>query len=398
MTESLLPPNRTDLDAAIEQVCAPSLSPEVLRTLHQPSQIPADLLPWLAWGEDVPVWPDDETARRDIIQRSHQLHGLIGTATGLRTAARLAQAEVTHLVTPPAKTYLGGWTESARRKWLAAMPQLRVYPRRSRSINTSMTLGSGFIGDTPHRSDAVFRATARALIWYPNGSTESLSTLEWDTATATGNATLSAARRTLSMGMHLGMSAPGYPAIGTARQRLYTLNQQAYRYNTATLSIKAASPSLKPLNMDVDIVGEHAHRPGAYLLGLPTSGSYLCRLDTETRYYRRAYLHDPTVVGQTTASPAHLGATRLGMPPFHIEARLKVASTISASQHVQDHLGGHYPSARHSAARLDAPLKSLEWMRAEADKILIDTKNTRAVIARQHLLAGDVVAGQIIER
>jgi hypothetical protein len=396
MTESLLPQNKTELDIALEQACIHDLSPDVLRTLHTPDTIPEPLLPWLAWGEDVPVWPSDPAARRDIIQRSHALHGLIGTASGLKAAARLAHAKVTHLVSPPAKTFLGGWTDQARRDWLAAMPQLRVYPRRGRSRNTSVTLGGCFVGDAPHRSDAVYRSTARTVIHHPDGSTDDLTTLEWDTATATGNATLSAARTGVSWGMHVG-GFTGYPATGSARHRLYTLNQQAYHYNTATLTIRAVAPSLKPLSTDVEIVSDRAARPGAYLLGLPVGGQ-LCRLDTETRYYRRIYLHDPTVTGRTTASPAHLGATRLGMPPFHIEARIKVAATVSRSGHVDDCLGGHFPAGRSSAARLDAPLKALQWMRAEADKVLIDTRNSRAVIARQHLLAGDVIAGQIIER
>jgi hypothetical protein len=37
-------------------------------------------------------------------------------------------------------------------------------------------------------------------------------------------------------------------------------------------------------------------------------------------------------------------------------------------------------------------------MRAEADKILIDTRHTGPLLARQTIAAGDYTAGQIIER
>jgi hypothetical protein len=404
MTEplaSLLPPNATPLARAIEQASAPRLTPQVLRTLYDPAHAPAALLPWLAWGEDVPLWPADEQQRREIIRRSHRLHGLIGTATGLRTVARLTGAEVTRLITPPAKTFLGHWDEAARRDWLAGMPQLRLYPHRTRATAQAPMLGStwaGANGEPPLISEAVFRATTRSTLWYPGGEEHELTTREWQAGTAEGNATLELARHDQAPGLHLGQWLGGHTARYSAAHRLYRVDQRAYRYGTATLSIRTASPSLEPLSTDVEIVSERAPRPGAMLAGLPLGASHTCRLDGATRYYRRAYLHDPSVVGRSTASPAHLGATRLGMPPFHVEARVRMPERRSRTLHLNGYLGATPPARRNAGHHMSPSLDAMEWMRAEADKILVDTRHTSPLRARQTLTAGAFTAGQIIER
>lgn len=399
LTPSLHPPNATPLARCVEQAVAWSLDPQVLRTLYDPDQIPAELLAWLAWGENVPVWPDDERARRDIIRRSHRLHAKIGTAAGLRAGARLTGAEVTRLITPPATTFLGGWDEAARREWLAGMPQLRIYPYRRRATAEAPMLGHTWAGSEPAlTSEAMFRATARTTLWRPGGEETELTTREWQRGSAQGNATLELARHDHAPGLHLGQWLGGYTARYTAAHRLYRVDQQAYRYGTATLLIKTGRPSLAPLSTDVEIISERAPRPGAQLAGLPVGALHLCRLDGETRYYRRSYLHDPEATGRTTASPAHLGATRLGMPPFHIEARVRMPPRRSSTAHITGHIGAGAPSARGTAAHMAPTLGALEWMRAEADKILVDTRQRRALRARQTIIAGEHTAGQIIER
>ncbi|MCL7930440.1 phage tail protein I [Halomonas llamarensis] len=399
--QSIHPPNATRQARRVEQVTAPEakISPEVLRTLYDPERIPSDLLPWLAWGENVPVWPDGDAARRDIIRRSHRLHGIIGTAAGLRAGARLTDAKVTRLITPPATTFLGSWSDDARREWLNAMPQLRIYPRRQRATAQSPMLGSTWSNSEPPLvSDAMFRATARTTVWQPDGTETELTTREWQHGTAQGNATLEMARHDRAPGLHLGQWLGGHTAKYTAAHRLYRIDQQHYRYGTATLLIKTAAPTLAPLSTDVEIFSERAARPKAQLVGQPTGGLHLCRLDSETRYYRRSYLHDPEVKGRTTASPAHLGVTRLGMPPFHVEARVRMPARQSGSAHINGYIGAGPPSQRNATAHITPTLNAVEWMRAEADKILIDTRHTSSLLARQTITAGDYTAGQIIER
>src|SRR5690606_10031106 len=153
-------------------------------------------------GENVPVWPEGEQQQRDIVRRSHRLHGLIGTAAGLRAAARLTGAEVTRIISPPAKTFLGGWSEEARREWLAANPQLRLYPYRQRAAAAGLLLALGFLREFPTRPAAVFAAAPRATLWHPGGEEIELSTREWSVGTAEGNATLEPARHDRAPGLH----------------------------------------------------------------------------------------------------------------------------------------------------------------------------------------------------
>ena len=401
MTESvasLLPPNTTNLDKALEQVAAPALSPVVLRSTYDPEAIPADLLPWLAWGENVPYWPADETQQRDMVARSHKLHGMIGTAAGLRAAARFTGAKVTRIIRPPAITFLGGWTEQARKEWLSAHPQLRLYPKRQRTSAQGFMLNSSFISEHPSKTDAPFRSTSRATLSFPDGSETELSVAEWQIGTAQGNATVSVARKGQSPGLHLGQPVNGYPLKYDAADRLWTLDQQAYSYGTATLKIRTTSPSYKPLSSDVDIVADKAPRPGASLFGVHLGNVHTCKLDSETRYYRRVWLHDPSVAATSRANPAYLGATRLGMPPFHAEVRVQMPARHSASLHAGDYLNTRTPANRHSTNHMTPTLDNLEWMRAESDKILIDTRQRITVRARQTLIAGTVTAGQILDR
>ncbi len=395
---SLLPTNATALEQAAAKACAPTLSPAVLRTLHDPAKLPAALLPWLGWGENVPLWPESEVQQRDLIARSRRLHGLIGTSAGLREIARLTQAEITRIIRTPAKTFLGGWSEADRKAWLASHPQLRLYPRRSRATAQSLMLGYGHMGESANVTEAVFRATTRAVLVTANGEQRELTTREWHTASTTGNATLEVARRSTGAGLHLGAPLAGAVVTGDANTRLWTLNQSAYRYGTATLKIRATTPTQRPLSTDVEIVAERAVRPAACLAGLPISGIHLCKLDGELRYYRRTYLHDETVNPPSKAAPAYLGDTRLGMPPFHAQINVKMPERHSHSMHIgSDYCGTGATCARDAKTHMEPTMNALNWMRAEADKLLIKTRQRSDLRARQTVTAGTVIAGQILD-
>lgn len=54
---SLLPPNATPLETALEETAARlSDVPVPLRALWDPATCPAELLPWLAWGVSIDFW------------------------------------------------------------------------------------------------------------------------------------------------------------------------------------------------------------------------------------------------------------------------------------------------------------------------------------------------------
>lgn len=86
---TLLPPNATDLERALDLASA-SLGeiPVQVREVWNPDTCPAELLPWLAWAFSVDEWQDDwtESERREVIKSSLYVHKKKGTLAALKRA------------------------------------------------------------------------------------------------------------------------------------------------------------------------------------------------------------------------------------------------------------------------------------------------------------------------
>jgi len=79
---SLLPPNRTTAEAALEAAIARiGAAPVPISRLWSIDDCPADLLPWLAWSLSVDAWDTtwSEQRQRDAIRASVDIHRLRGT-------------------------------------------------------------------------------------------------------------------------------------------------------------------------------------------------------------------------------------------------------------------------------------------------------------------------------
>jgi phage tail P2-like protein len=79
---SLLPPNSTAQELALEAtVSRASNLPSHARKLWDVDTCPADLLPWIAWGQSVTAWDDawNETKKRAVIAASIEVHQHKGT-------------------------------------------------------------------------------------------------------------------------------------------------------------------------------------------------------------------------------------------------------------------------------------------------------------------------------
>ncbi|WP_070887517.1 phage tail protein I [Pseudomonas argentinensis] len=88
---SLLPPNATALERAVEQLQARSATVTVpLRKLWNPDTCPAPLLPWLAWTLSLdgwqPYWP--ESIKRERIRMAVEIQRRKGTAKSVRDVVR----------------------------------------------------------------------------------------------------------------------------------------------------------------------------------------------------------------------------------------------------------------------------------------------------------------------
>ncbi|MCG7349290.1 phage tail protein I [Sphingomonas sp. ACRSK] len=85
---SLLPPNATPLERALEQgVAQLGEVPYPLELLWDPQACPAELLPWLAWGLSVDSWDAEwtEQDRRDAVSNSISLHRIKGTPASIKS-------------------------------------------------------------------------------------------------------------------------------------------------------------------------------------------------------------------------------------------------------------------------------------------------------------------------
>jgi phage tail P2-like protein len=81
MTNSLLPPNATPLERALEASGARIVNLPLPADVDDPMTCPAELLPWLAWGLSVDTWDADwlDADKRAAVAGSIELHRHKGT-------------------------------------------------------------------------------------------------------------------------------------------------------------------------------------------------------------------------------------------------------------------------------------------------------------------------------
>ncbi len=87
MTTSLLPPNATPLERALEQGVRIVGLETPADVIDDPLACPAELLPWLAWGLSVDSWDADwsEAMKRQVVADSIAFHRIKGTRLAVDT-------------------------------------------------------------------------------------------------------------------------------------------------------------------------------------------------------------------------------------------------------------------------------------------------------------------------
>lgn len=395
--DHLLPPNSTALEIAVARAAGPSVAAEsAIATLLNPAAIPAALLPHMAAGEDVPLWPAAESERRAIVAASPRLHALIGTPKGLREMARLSGARIQRLEMPPAKTFLGFWDAKSRADWLAAHPEMRIYAQRERAPAEGWMAGSAHVGEFAPRTSAMARSAVRVEIHHPGGAVTPLVTHGWSDVATDGSAVIGVARRSTGRGLFAGCALPGALVQSDAAARYWRVKSVNYRARGNTLLIKQMAPSLKPMTPDAEPVAERAIRPHVLCAGMPLAG-FAVRSDSARRIYARVRLHDQSVAAAPKYGPSYLGFTRLSSPPFialaHVRMpprRLPFAMASSAM--------GACLAVGDAADRMAPVLDAMDWARAAHDKVLIRTRLHGRARASRIYKAGAMLAGHTVNR
>lgn len=129
---SLLPPSATALERVASLVDAErrdAIPWHVIAEFFDPFACPADLLSWLATVFSVDLWFEDwpERKKREVIARAIPLHRLKGTLGGIEAYLDLIDVKVPRAITPPAKFFLSAYTPADHQRWLATLPEIRVY-------------------------------------------------------------------------------------------------------------------------------------------------------------------------------------------------------------------------------------------------------------------------------
>ncbi|WP_294356098.1 phage tail protein I [uncultured Sphingomonas sp.] len=108
MTTSLLPPNSTWLERALERGVRAIDIDTPASVIDDPLACPSELLPWLAWGLSVDTWDTDwsEADKRAAVAGSIAFHRIKGTRLSVETVLarfdRLARVIEWHEASPRA--------------------------------------------------------------------------------------------------------------------------------------------------------------------------------------------------------------------------------------------------------------------------------------------------------
>lgn len=141
MTGSLLPPNATALERALEAATARMTDIDSnLRTLWSPSLCPVELLPWLAWALSLDSWSSNwpEAVKRERVRRALEIARRKGTAQSVRSVVESFGGQV------------------AIREWWQQSP-----PADPHTFELVLTLGSATAPASAAFVDAVIAEVAR---------------------------------------------------------------------------------------------------------------------------------------------------------------------------------------------------------------------------------------------
>ena len=414
--DTLLPANRTGFEEAADLTGARAGDlPVDLPLLVQPYAIPKTFLPWLAWGLSVDLWDAGwpEEKRRKVVAGSLPLHAKKGTPYAIKTAVGIVGAEVRRFVVPPAKTFLDpAYTVEEREAYLSRFAQLRVYPYVARTTNryanfTTAAFGrpKAYLGACMVKDNGAWSRWVRTAELWDKGveTTLTIRAIKDETVgrfyAADYDEVILAPKPTAAI--HLNAPPKAHPYLiddqGVPQRIVRIPRDASYTYRLGRETYTTVYPDGDLVEIEPDKVAEkHDGQAGALYA---TAGQFIsghCLPPTVSwRYlFERWYIHDPDRVPDARKRSIHLAFTRLGMTPYHAEAKTRIVGH-RVPRAASNFVSGYFVTS--DQKKIADVRNAVRITKSLRDKVLIDTKNYRPPRPGDRFKVGQVTLGQLIE-
>jgi phage tail P2-like protein len=430
---TLLPPNSTPIELALEQTSAARrpLPAHLVSDVWSPDACPAHLLGFLAWGLSIDLWDEKwpEAKKRQVCRKALELHQLKTTIAGIKAHVELVDAQVLKAVRPPARAHLqSSMTAAGRAAWLDSLPQVRIYPFFRRAFHrprhaflsagarrqflgsanppvelgvldgsSGLPLGGRSSNGTINDSARVFLLGSRGFDLYRRRATYFDNGVEVP-------ATLSIAADGVTERVAIRRLKGRRPFVGAMHLKGSHLLKSEADQSLLSLQLADDAPlkpvigGAKPVSVRPQRIARRRTAPigqaflGRWRLGSNRSG-HLSRSFAPNLIYDRIAFAVPGRLGQRLKASAFVGHFRLGVRPFTAELTIKVPMRRPARA-FRGQLGRGFLWAA-DMTPLTRALEAVRVSKALRDTVLVKTTTTRLAAFDSSLRFGEFNFGSM---
>lgn len=409
-----------EMEQRLEQVSGERwpLDVDAIRRAQDPWTCPEHLLPWLAHSRGVRLWFDDwpEFRKRQAIALWPDILRNIGKMKAIRLCLLLVDAPLKGYDLPPKRPYLGAsLTGERRQRWLAHLPQLRLYEHRSRYEGESGAryLGRNFVlrpgGAICGPDPAAVYYGVRAYLWKDGEETAlKVHQLERFSETKFSEKTVRVhlpPRRLTAFRTGGPLSYLRPDGDARAQFMTVTLTESAVS-SKADIRIREYALGYEPVDTRYEEVAEaYTPEPSARFLGRCTPGGsfgsrMLCGRDPAYLHlYQRVYLYDEaaTQYAHRPSGTFALNSARLGMKPFTGHLKVDIREPSPPRRFRVGGTLGAVTTLPHT--RLRRAIEAVKVAQGGTDAFVIHTDIfTPVTLGDRPRLDGSVRLGQMLRR
>lgn len=387
----LLPQTSTPWEFAVEQA-GQTFSPLPVpnASLWDPDTCPEHMLPWLAvnlsvdlWRAEWPVWK-----KRQVCREAIQLARIKGTQAALERYLAQVDAELTNVVTPPVKLFLGkSLKKEELDQFYSVMPQLRLYPYRNRNRHVfgKMYLGRGLGPAGRFLLPSVAFTGRRAYLFDPlDGTSRPLTTIQiedkFEARAAVEQTRIVEAGRPGNAFFLSGSTGFLGRNIGEIEKpsKVYTVEvDNGYLHRDSSVRYSTISPSLTPLSVRFERGTETWRGAPVKMFAGRSLGKYLIPSNAWQHAFAMVRLHDPSRTPVFHRGARWFLGDRMGVAAHTAHVRIKLDLHYrKRTFFIGRHLDRVYLRPVDTTKR-EAALEAVHVAKAAHDKILVSFQNYR---------------------